>query len=573
MTLSGGDKVALIGPNGAGKSTLLKIIAGIEHPDSGEVVFTKGLRIGYVSQDIEKFQGAIEDVVGAAAREMPWHDEEERYGHVRRVLGALGFGDTSMPAETLSGGLKRRLSIACALVKDPDVLLLDEPTNHLDLDSILWLEGFLLKGSFSFIVTSHDRVFLDRVATKTWEVSPCYPGGFFEIEEAYGEFVEIKKDFLEGQRQREKGLRSKLRREEEWLKSTPKARTTKSRSRIQEAARLKHEHSCIQRRNVTKKVQLDFACSGRQTRKLITARNTSKSFEENELFNGVDVTINKGDRLGIVGENGSGKSTLIKILASELKSDTGTVKYADTLKIFVFDQHREQLDMETSLRHALAPGGETVNYLGKPVHVNSWGQRFLFTKERLEMPLKSLSGGELARVHIARLMAEEADVLFLDEPTNDLDIDTLEILEKSLDDFPGAVVLVTHDRALMDRVVDNLLAVGDGSNGEIFDDTDKWLVWRKKKLKKKKEASSAKGSRRETLVKKKITYKETVELAGMEEYIHALEAELDDIAKEIEAPAIVADTDKMQEACDRLGQKQEELDNAFTRWQELEEKK
>ncbi len=566
VALFSGDRVGLIGPNGAGKSTLLKLLAEIDKPDQGSFVRSRGLRVGYVPQYVEAFEGTVEEVVSKEIK-----GEHEGYALVRRVLGRLGFADPSTPAQNLSGGWRRRLTLAKALVTEPDILLLDEPTNHLDLESILWLESFLVRDRITLVVTSHDRVFLDAVCTKMWEISHAYPGGLFEVEGAYAEFMSRRAAFLETQKKQESGLRSKLRREEEWLRQTPKARTTKSRSRIQEAAKLQQEHSSIKRRNVEKKAELGLSHSGRRTRKLITAKNISKTRGDKLLFSGLDILIDRGERLGIVGENGSGKSTLLKVLANELEPDTGSVKWAEGLELFFFDQHREDLDLDLPLRRGLAPLSDTIIYQGRNIHVISWAERFLFSKDSLDLAMRELSGGERARVVIARLMTRSADVLLLDEPTNDLDLDTLELLEESLDDFPGAVVLVTHDRAMMDRVADRLLAVGSAIPENTFNDTAAWLTARKKEQKAKVKSHVSKPVSKPTSKRRSLTYREKEELAKIEEQIPALEAQIENLTKQIETPAIVASPLILQKACDQLATAQASLDAAYHRWHTLEE--
>jgi len=565
VTLFPGDHVGLIGPNGAGKSTFLKILSGIEEPDDGSVVMTGGLRVGYVPQNIQDVEGTVEEVVVAAAGGIAAEDEYDRYARVRRVLGTLGFSDLSQEAKTLSGGWQRRLSIAQALVGEPDVLLLDEPTNHLDLESILWLESFLQREKIAFVVTSHDRVFLDNVSNKVWEISHSYPGGVFTVEGAYAEFMERRKGFLEAQMQREKGLKSKLRREEEWLKATPQARTTKSRSRIEEAARLQQELARVKRRNVEKKSDFSIAHTGKQTKKLLVAKNISKTLGDKKLFESLDIILSRGDRLGIVGENGSGKSTLLKVLGGEIDSESGTIKLADDLKICYFDQLRDKLDLKQPLRRGLSPNGDMIRYRGMNVHVNSWCERFLFSKDQLDLPMKQLSGGERARVLIARLMAKPADILLLDEPTNDLDIDTLEVLEESLDDFPGVVVLVSHDRAMMNRVADILITVGDDNRR--FNDVEGWLDWRKELRKKPKTEKTAFKKPKE---KRGLSWKEQQELAGIEQKIANTESEIEKLEKKTEKPL---EAGQLQKVCDQLASAQETLDTLFTRWQQLEDKK
>ena len=355
------------------------------------------------------------------------------------------------------------------------------------------------------------------------------------------------------------------------MKQSPKARSTKARARIQEAARLQHELASVKFRNTESKAELGFSSTDRKTKILLTAKNISKEFEDRKIFSGIDLRLVRGDRLAIIGENGSGKTTLLKILAGESKSDSGTIKYADGLKIFYFDQHRESLDLNLSLRDALSPSGDTIFYRGNSIHIYSWCKKFLFDKNRLDLPIKLLSGGERARVLIARLMTQPADILLLDEPTNDLDIDTLDILEASLDDFPGSVVLISHDRAIIDRVADNLLALDSDGEHNTFNDTETWLQHRKKRALEKSQKASASNTK--TPVKKnKLSYKEKKELSRMEETLTALGEEVDALSAVLEDPAIQSDTNALQKACQNLANKQKEVDETYRRWQELEDK-
>lgn len=571
INFSPGDRIGLIGPNGAGKSTLLKLIAKLDKSDSGEIVYSKSASVGYVPQYVEKHSGTLQEVLEDALISDSHIEEFDREGHIQKILGKVGLVDSQQLASELSGGWARRLTIAKALVNEPNILLLDEPTNHLDLDTILWLEGFLQRTFKTFIVTSHDRVFLDNICNKVWELSHRYPKGVFSVDGGYAEFIKMREIFLQGQLQYEKGLRSKTSREEEWLKQSPKARSTKARARIQEAARLQHELGKVKLRNTENKTELGFSDTGRQTKKLLVAKNLSKDFEGENIFSGLDIRLMRGDRLGIVGGNGSGKSTLLKILGQKISSDSGTVKYADDLKIFYFDQHRESLDLDLSLKDALSPNGDTVLYRGNRIHVNRWCEKFLFNKNRLELPIKLMSGGERARILIARLMTQPVDLLLLDEPTNDLDIETLEILEESLDDFPGGVILISHDRAIVDRVADTLLALDGVGGHRSFNDTETWLQHRKEQAREKRRESS--NSKKKTPSQKaKLSYHEKQELANIEDTITKLGKEVDRLSAIAEDPAIQNDNEALLKACQDLGKKQKEIDDAYLRWQDLEDR-
>lgn len=569
VSFSSGDRVGLIGPNGAGKSTLLKLIAKLDTPDTGEVVYTKTAIVGYVPQHVEKHSGTIQEVLEKALLKNGHIEESYRQVHIQKILGKVGLSDPNQLASELSGGWARRLSIAKALVNEPNILLLDEPTNHLDLDTILWLEGFLQRTFKTFIITSHDRVFLDNVCNQICELSHRYPKGVFSVDGGYAEFVKMREIFLQGQIQYEKGLRSKTVREEEWLKQSPKARSTKARARIQETARLQHELAKVKMRNSESKAELGFSSTDRQTKKLLSAKNLSKEFEGKKIFAGLDISVMRGDRLGIVGGNGCGKSTLLKILGGEIESDTGTVKYAEGLKIFYFDQHRESLDLNLSLRDALSPNGDTISYRGGQIHINRWCEKFLFNKNRLDLPLSLFSGGERARILVARLMMQPVDLLLLDEPTNDLDIDTLEILEESLDDFPGGVILISHDRAIVDRVADTLLALDGNGGHRSFNDTEAWLTYRKKE-EQAKPKETLKVKEKELPTKKGLSYHEKQELSKIEAKIASIEKEIDQLASVVEDPEVQNNTDSLQKACEELGDKQKELDETYQRWEELE---
>jgi ABC transport system ATP-binding/permease protein len=571
-----GDKIGLIGPNGSGKSTFLKILAGLETVEEGLVAGNRFLKVGYVPQDSIFSNQTIEGVLLDALQTDHMLSEQDKQTQVSIMLSKMGFADASVLASSLSGGWKKRLDIAKELIKSPDLLLLDEPTNHLDLEGVLWLEKLLKGASFSYIVISHDRYFLENVTTRMMELNRSYPKGMFSVEGSYSYFLEKKEEFLKGQVQQERSLASKVRREVEWLRQTPQARTTKSQSRVQEAQELIEELSHLKSRNKSVRNQIEFSSTERQTRKFLTATNIAKSMGGRLLFQHLNLTLSPGLRLGIVGLNGSGKTTLLKILAGELPPDQGTIKYADDISIVYFDQHRAQLPSHISLREALAPDGESINYRGKNIHVNAWCKRFLFSPDRLDLPFGQLSGGEKARVHIARLMLKPADILLLDEPTNDLDIPTLEILEESLLDFPGALVLISHDRYLLDQVSNLILGLGASNDNYLFADYAQWETFQSQQAKEvekpretpKKEQSASRLENKS----KKFTYSEKREWEMMEGKILSLEQEIEQLQSQIHDPALAGQTTKLQELCQELGSKQHLLEKLFERWAELESK-
>jgi ATP-binding cassette subfamily F protein uup len=524
LSLSDGDRTGLIGPNGSGKTTLMEILAGREAPDAGVRALRKVTRLAYVPQE-SAFgpDDTIGSVLTAALAGLPL-EEQEKTARIETILGRAGFDTLATPAAALSGGWKKRLAIAAALITAPDVLLLDEPTNHLDLEGILWLEGAIQAANACLVIT-HDRYFLENVASKMVEVSPIYPENSFQVKGNYSEFLERREEFLEAQAKQQESLATKVRREVEWLRRGPKARTGKSRARIDSAGRLIEELAAVTARSRTATAKIDFTASDRKTKRLIEAEGIAKTLGGRRLFQNLDLTLSPGVRVGLVGANGSGKTTLLKILQGGLEPDEGTVRRADRLQIVSFAQDRgAHLDLEVSLRRTLCPEGDSVIYRGRPIHVAGWAKRFLFRDDQLEMPLARFSGGERARAMIALLMLAPADVLLLDEPTNDLDIPTLEVLEDSLLDFSGAVVLVSHDRYLLDRV--STIVIGlDGSEGGVFADYSQWEASRSEQLSERPVAKEPRLPEPEEGPKKKLAYLEQREWDGMEAKI--LDAERD----------------------------------------------
>ncbi len=564
LSIFAGDRVGLIGLNGAGKSTLLKILAGLEKADEGIVAPRRGLKIGYLPQGCEfPDLPPLQILMDACPKDAPDYEKEQL---AEMWLSKLGFVGNEPSAAHLSGGWKKRLGLAKELISSPDLLFLDEPTNHLDLEGILWLEKFLSRESPTYLLVSHDRYFLQQVTTRIIEIGPMYPRGMFAIDGTYANFLEKKEDFLRGQLQQERSIATKARRETEWLRQGAKARTTKSQARIDDAHEILESHAQIQGRNRQKTTQIDFAASERETRKLLVGKNLTKKMGERLLFQHLDLTLSPGTRIGLMGPNGSGKTTLLRMIAGELSPDQGTIKRADPLKIVYFDQHRAQLPLHLSLRDALSPDGEYVIFRGQSIHVNGWCKRFLFSPDNLSLPISSLSGGERARIAIAHLMLQPADVLLLDEPTNDLDIPTLEALEESLIDFPGAVVLITHDRCMLDRTCNTLLAFGDPEKICFYADYTQWEAANKVvPLPKPKTEPKAEAPVR----KKKLSFNEKREYEAIEGKILVLEEEVRAFNHRLEKEL---DLKVLSEIGTQISIAEAQIEQLYLRWTELESK-
>lgn len=547
------SKVALVGPNGSGKSTLLKIIGGLEKQEKGEVIFKQGLKVGFVPQHSSFPAKSIRDIM------------KERGGDsvkIETLISQFNLPDTL--ASELSGGWQKKLDLALALLHDPDLLVLDEPTNHLDLESIKWLEGLLKRLRKTILFTSHDRSFLQSLATHTLELNSLYPEGLFFVEGDFKTFQERKALYLEQLKDYQQALSSKVRREEAWLRTTPQARTTKAKSRIDQAERLIQELHLLSRRTKEKKLAIEFSSTERETRKLLQAKNISKSLQGKTLFAKLDLILSPRLKIGLVGPNGSGKSTLLKVLAGELAPDTGSIKLIDGLKIVYFDQERARLPLHLTVKEALSPHTDSVTFQGRNMHVNSWGKKFFFTPEQMGLPLSHLSGGERARLTIARLMLEPADLLFLDEPTNDLDIETLEVLEESLETFPGAIVLISHDRTLIDRTCDRLIALD--IPGFFCEDLHQY-----ERMKKPKEEASPATPKTQKAPNSplKISYKEKYEYEELTKKIASLETDISELKAELQNDL---DLKKLQELHSTLEKKEADYETAFFRWHELDEK-
>ncbi len=568
LSFSEGERMGLIGPNGSGKSTLLKILAGLETQDAGMVTPRRDTRLVYLPQadhfdpDKTVAQTLVAALPGAAG-------EAEGFQRIRELASQMEFERTDQLVSTLSGGWRKRLAIARALVQQPDLLLLDEPTNHLDLDGILWLEGLLKSPSFAFVLVSHDRYFLENVTNRIVELNRLYPEGYLRVEGNYSTFIERREAFTRAQDQQQEVLSNKVRREIEWLRRGPKARSTKAKYRIDSAHELQDELSAVRARNAQNRVaQIEFDATGRKTKKLLEAKQLSLGRGGKRLFTDLDMTLSPGFCLGIMGPNGSGKSSLMHLLHGDLVPDSGSIERAYGAKIVLFDQKREQLDQNQTLKEALCPSADMVVFQGRPLHVVSWAKRFLFAPGQLTLPVARLSGGEKARLLIARLMLKSADILLLDEPTNDIDIPTLEVLEESLREFPGAIVLITHDRLLLGNLSDRILFLDGQGRAEFFADYDQWLS--AKTMAATASASVKKPAKLRKDKARGLPYKEQSELNRMEQTIEKAEAEAAAIREQLEDPAIMSDAEQLGKLYGLLTEAEGKVQRLYQRWGELE---
>ena len=570
FSASTGEKIALIGQNGAGKSTLMKIIAGLMDPDSGSVTRGRGLKVGYLPQnpDLDENLSARDAVYQGVASDEDWSGISAAEEAMSRL---------SIPVDTrvssLSGGWKKKVALARELARSPDVLLLDEPTNHLDVESILWLEDFVKASPLCVITISHDRAFLNRVARRTVEVDRRNPGGILSVEGNLDRFFQVKEEYLEAQAAREESLKNVLRREIEWLKRGAKARTTKQKARIDRAEDLKVEVQDLGQKNRQGSVKLEFESSGRGPKKLIEMKSISKAYGDRTIFSDFSLLVTPETRLGLMGKNGAGKSTLIRMIAGVEEADQGELRRADRLEVLYFEQNRETLDPGISVLRTVCPSGETVEFQGRKMHVRSYLDRFLFSGGEVEVMVEKLSGGEQARLLLARMMLRPGNLLILDEPTNDLDLQTLDVLEDCLREFPGAVILVSHDRSFMSAVCDDILALPENVR---FSDVFQWEDWFKREQKRAQDAARAKAQEavlmQPKLERRRLSYKEQLEFDRMEETILEKETELGELEAHSARPEIVSNSVELLKTTERMGQLQSKIEKLYARWAELEEK-
>ncbi len=556
------------------------MLAGELKPDSGAVTRTRGLKVGYMPQ-IPHFEPGItvrEAVLEAVDTES---GDWEAIGAAEEALSRLGLSTRGAsledsPVADLSGGLQRKVSLARELARRPDLLLLDEPTNHLDLESILWLEAFVRNANMAVMTISHDRAFLRNIGTRVIEVDRRNPSGILSIDGGYDTFLDTKATYLATLASRTASMENTLKREMAWLARGAKARTTKQKARIDRAYSLEEETQSLREKSRESKVKLEFQTLEGGPKRLIEAKKISKSYGEKKLFQNLDLLLTRRSRIGLIGKNGIGKTTLIRILTGTEEPDNGEVLRAGGLEVAYFEQNRNLLDPETTVLKTVCPYGETVEFQGRKIHVRSYLDRFNFDARQSDMIVGKLSGGEQSRLLLALLMLEPANLLVLDEPTNDLDIQTLGILEECLEEFPGAVILVSHDRAFMNNVCDEMLGFPEMIK---YADLDQWA--RGSRVPQSAPPASAAPPSPSTskstdgpplapAPKKKLSYKEQRELDGMEALLLEKESKLEELQIEAGLESNARNAVKLSQLMQAIAELQGEIDRLYARWTELD---
>lgn len=606
LSVEPGERIALIGRNGAGKSTLMRLIAGEIHPDDGEIRREGGVRVARLEQEVPAgAEGDVWDVVAGGLGELgAWLAQYHHLSHAehvdtdalakvqQKIEDAQGWSLDQRVTETLqrleldgdamfarlSGGMKRRVLLARALVSSPDVLLLDEPTNHLDIEAIDWLEGFLKGWQGALVFVTHDRRFLRALATRIVEIDrgqvTSWPGD-------WDNYLRRREERLNAEAQENARFDKLLAQEEVWIRQGIKARRTRDEGRVRRLKQMRTERS--QRRDLQGNVKMDFAQSEASGRKVVEAKDISFAYGDRVLVRDFSTTIFRGDRIGLIGPNGSGKTTLIKLLLGELKPDSGEVRLGSNLQVAYFDQYRATLREDWNALENVAEGREFVEVGGKSKHVIGYLQDFLFTPERARAPITRLSGGERNRLLLAKLFAQPSNLLVMDEPTNDLDVETLELLEELLGDYPGTLLLVSHDRDFLDNVVTSTLVMqddghaGTGRIGEYVGGYSDWL--RQRPVANVAEVAAARSAvaapsqptSAPAAAKKKLSYKDARELEQLPGRIEALETRVAELTGQMNDPAFYQRDHAAVTAHNaELAKVQAELDGAYERWNELE---
>ena len=581
-----GDRICLVGRNGEGKSTLLKVLTGEMEANSGDIIKKSGLKITRMVQEIPThLEGTVRDVVMSGVS-TGGADDVVRNSHAEAILGKTGIpADASF--DSLSGGQKRRVLFARAVAGDPDLLLLDEPTNHLDIPAIQWLEGIVTRLECAVLFVSHDRTFVRRTATRILELDR---GRVRSWDFPYDKFVQFRDQALAEEEKANALFDKRLAEEEVWIRKGIQARRTRNEGRVRALIKMREERAA--RRTRTGNVNMQITEADRSGRLVARLTDVSYSYDGAPLLNRFSTEVSRGDRIGIVGPNGSGKTTLLRLILGELQPDTGEVRLGTNLQIAYFDQMRSRLREDKSLVENIGDGQAYITLNGVKRHVLSYLQDFLFSAERARGPISALSGGERNRLLLACLFSHPSNVLVLDEPTNDLDMETLDLLAELLADYKGTVLTVSHDRAFLDSVVTSILAIEDGGN--VFEATGGYTDYENnRKVREKEKANAARmaeeransqksgalsnGSDTECATnqanvakKRKRSYNEEREYAALPEKIEKLEAEIAEIQTELAKPEVYTDANRIIELQKSLSDHESELEKAYERYGELD---
>ena len=565
------ERICLMGRNGEGKTTLMRLIDGEIVPDSGDVIRDRGLRIARLPQDVPvDLQGTVAEAV-ATGGETATHEDRDADINVQRAVSRVGL-DPDTDVATLSSGMKRRVLLARALARDPDLLLLDEPTNHMDIDAINWLEGFLGRFDGSVIFVTHDRAFLRAVSTRIIELDR---GRLRDWSCDYDTFLVRREDTLRDEARQRELFDRKLAQEEIWIRQGVRERRTRNEGRVRALMKMRERRQ--NRRETSKAADFSLQDSDRSGKLVLQAENICFSRAETPVIRDFSVRVMRGDKIGIIGANGTGKTALLRLLLGDLQADSGSVRRGTNLTIAYYDQLRETLDPTRTVQQNVNAGNETVHFNGRPMHVITYLQTFLFTPDRARTPITHLSGGELNRLLLARLFTLPANLLVLDEPTNDLDLETLELLEELLGDFPGTALLVSHDRTFLDNIVTSTLAFdGDGVFREYIGGYSDWLRMSKadaapapgrRKSPGRKPKSASSGPRR-------LSYRENRELEELPAKIEDLETRLESLNARLSDPALYRDAGAEVSGIEaERSEIERRLETHYERWAELEELK
>ena len=593
------QKICLLGRNGAGKSTLMKIMAGVLEPDAGKIITDQKINITYFEQDFAQLKKCLVfDVIAEGFKEhakelMQYFREDanindgktfpdlkiekvhtkenwDRIQRIRRIAQDVDI-DCLDQYDNLSGGQKRRALLAAALVSWPDLLLLDEPTNHLDIDTITWLEEYILKFCPTVLFVTHDRAFLKKIATRIIELDR---GTLFDYHCSYELFLERKQDYLDSQEKEWADFDKKLSEEEEWLRKGIKARRTRNEGRVRALLKMREEKK--ERRLLQGKAKLEIGLEQKSGRIVIEANNLSFAYPDKPVISNFSTIISRGDKIGILGPNGCGKTTLVNLLIGKIKPASGSLKLGTNISLAFYDQMREEIDINKSIHENVQPNGDTVFINGRSKHIIGYLQDFLFSPERSRSPVSQLSGGERNRLILAKLFTQPCNLLIMDEPTNDLDAETLELLEDLIVEFDGTVLIISHDRMFLNNTTGSLFVFKDSNEIiEITGGYDEWISY------KEKISDKAQAGKRENKInykeqksekqKTKLTFKEQKELDELPDIIEGLESGIEKLHEELSKPEFYLEPDKIKNANKKLEELEKSLREAYKRWEEIEE--